>query len=536
MFSQIRSRSQSREKLKSLENKDIKEEDDDPQQEPQPGRATPESAHWDNMGLDHAYDPSFAFTQGHPIGNILLKQQADITRLAEKIKLYDMTTNVNELCSSFENGIELERAKTFNTISQNNEEIEEKIISKELKAHRLDNAVEPPNNFSPVPTLVNNPNKLKECLQVFPRGNKFSGTPGSQSIIEFLTNMTLAQEQCALSEKEFLDRLLAACTGRAHELILMWIQNQSTAANIYMNLLIHYDKRPNIDEAKRMLFSYKVQKHENLAVAEGKIMCWVALAAKTVPVGPSRNTYSDLESCQTLIRALPEWSSMSVENLYKSLSAKFGRALTFNELDQALNTLRPNIDRDIKKNGVENTKKFGMNKFNKNRTNVTTRAHQVLNLDARPNVDTVGQKKFPPQRSRTETSFTPKPIFRNRAPVRAAYTPRTGIRNNNNYNNRSGQTNSRPIRNNRGARRGNKTFNQRTPFKGNNAMPNCILCGFRNHKAEQCRNMKDDKGNIKKVLPQFGKCSACPEHIQPRLNHPQALCPFRPLGPLHKSN
>ena len=44
--------------------------------------------------------------------------------------------------------------------------------------------------------------------------------------------------------------------------------------------------------------------------------------------------------------------------------------------------------------------------------------------------------------------------------------------------------------------------------------------------------MKDDNGVIKKVLAPFGKCQICPASVQPRLNHPPALCPFRPSGPL----
>ncbi len=506
MFSGIRSRSLSREREKKSEfihAADI--EENVPQREtltPR-GRATPESTQWDDMGLDHTYDPSFLFTQDHPIGNILLKQQADITKLAEKIKMHDMTTNVNDLCSSFTSGIELERAKTVHSIAQSTDEMEEKIISKELKAHNLENAVEPPANFSTVPTLVNNASKLDECLRVFARSLKFSGAPGTLSVVEFLTNLTLAQEQCNLSEKEFLDRMLASCTGKAHELMLMWLQNKCSAAQIYASLLIHYDKRPNIDEAKRNLYNSKVFKHEDLAAAEGKIMIWVGQAAKTVPAGPSRSTYSDLEGCQALIRALPEWSSMSVENLYKSLSAKLGRALTFNELDQALHSLRPNIDRDIKQNGVERVRP---QKYSANNRARPRNTHATYSLEIEPNVETVATEGIPQSRKRgwTATSTTnPSPILSNTA----AKVPRKK---------------ARPF------------VNRNQSYNNNNRV--CILCGYRNHIAEDCRNMQDDKGNIVQVVPQYSACTVCPEHVKQKLKHPLAFCPFRPLGPLHKQS
>jgi hypothetical protein len=465
----------------------------------------------ENIGTDHAMEPSFMFTQGHPIGNILLRQQADITKLAEKCKLFDMITNVNDLCSSFSDGIQLERANTVHSIEKKGEQMEEKIIAKELMCHRLENAVEAPAIFSNEPTLQNNASKLHECMKVFSRSHKFSGSPGTLSVIEFLTDLNLAQEQCNLSEKEFLSRMLAASTGKAHELIRMWIQNQKSASSIYASLLIHFDKRPNVEEAKKMLFNYRVSKNEDLATAEGKIMCWVGLAAKSVPVGPSRESYSDLECCQALVRALPEWSKMSVDNLYKSLSAKLGRALTFNELDQALHALRPAIDRDIKQHGVDRAKnqKFFPNKKQQ-------RNHSTFNLEVRPNTDTVGIRKFTPTRGRTEKSFTPMPINKSKNLQRT-------LNNRGNIKRGQGVQNYRP----RGMRpnRSNETQNK---------MQNCILCGYKNHKAEQCKNMRDDQGKIKQVLPQFGKCPICPTTVQPRLNHPPALCPFRPAGPLYK--
>ncbi len=34
-------------------------------------------------------------------------------------------------------------------------------------------------------------------------------------------------------------------------------------------------------------------------------------------------------------------------------------------------------------------------------------------------------------------------------------------------------------------------------FRNRNEAAGCILCGYKNHKAENCRNMKDDNSNIK---------------------------------------
>jgi len=504
-------------------------------------------------GLDHPCDPTMAFTKSHPIGSLLLKMQTDITKLAVLNKMRSMESNVKEICDEFHNGISLERANTCNTIAVNNSSIKEELTAKELQAHRLENPIDPPKNFAPNPQLVDNPAKLAECFKVFPRGHKFSGSnkEGHMNVREFLTNLNLAQEQCRLSEQEFLARMLASSTAGAHELIQMWIDNGNNVAQIYESLLIHYDKRPSAEEAKASLFSYKVARNEDLAKAEAKIMIWVGTAAKAIPAGPSRVQYTNLEGCQALIRALPDWSKINVSNLYESLSAKLGRTLTFTELHQALHALRPNIDKDIKQNGIDSQRPP---RFNNKSPQIK---YSSYNMNVKEGIDTVERRVFPPRRSNTETSFTPRPAYR--PPMRRTNNNRTrgsfantnrGANNNTNKNagNFGGafnKFNTGPERgrtnmtSNNVSNKNNNNYNRKGRGFSNynrnkNDAASCLLCGYKNHKAENCRNMKDDNGNIKGVIPGFGTCSKCPKEIQPRLNHPESLCPFRPKGPLYK--
>jgi hypothetical protein len=205
------------------------------------------------------------------------------------------------------------------------------------------------------------------------------------------------------------------------------------------------------------------------------------------------------------LRALPEWSRTQVETKYASLSAKAGRLLTFAELHKAINSLRPNIDRDIKQHGAERAK-FIPKKKVKPAAN-----HQTYSLGIAPNTDTVGTKKYPPNKGNTDNSFTPKPT------TRYFYKNNQGGQNNSSKAPQKGKSN-------------NRNFNKKQPT--GRPVQNCILCGYKNHKADDCRNMRDDNGEIKKVLAPYGKCTACPASVQPRLNHPPTLCPFRPKGPL----
>ena len=512
------------------------------------GLASPSRDRWDYSDTDHILDPSYTFTRGHPMGSILLGFQTDLTKLAEHVKMRDMTLNVPNLCDLFVNGTRLERAKLKTSIAINNSELEEKLIAKELQAHRLEKDVDPPPYFSPEATLTNNPNKLNECLKVFPRMQKFSGTnkDGQMTVVEYLTNLTLAQEQCRLSESEFLARMLASSTGQAHELINMWIQNNCTADQIYASLLIHFDKRPSPEESKTKLYAYRVARNESLAKAEGNIMILVGTAAKAVPAGPSRVTFINLESCHALMRALPEWSRVQVSNLYHSLSAKLGRTLTFTELDSALHALRANIDLDISQNGHDNSKpqRFHMNKY------IPQNKYSTFSVNMGNNVDTIANKTFPVSKARTETSYTPRPVSRpftrSRAPQRDSKPSyngnnanRTALKPTNNGGGAFRKFNTRPSGNRaRSNSRPRAKSNDRRPFNKGNGSPNkgCILCGMNNHKAETCRMMRDDQGVIKSIIPGYGKCTKCPARIQPRLNHPESLCPFRPNGPLFKKN
>jgi hypothetical protein len=187
----------------------------------------------------------------------------------------------------------------------------------------------------------------------------------------------------------------------------MWINNGCSAERIYTGLLIHFNKRPSPEDAKMKLYTYRASKNEDLAKAQGRIELLVRTESKAVPAGASRVAYIDLEGYQALSRALPEWSSIQVSNLYKQLSAKGGRNLAFNELDQALHALRANINLDIAQNGVEvhcpNT--FQLQKFSSGR-------FCSYAMDANRNIDTFANGTFPIQKTRTETSFTPSILTR----------------------------------------------------------------------------------------------------------------------------
>ena len=457
----------------------------------------------------------YKFTAGHPIGKALLKLAQDVTILAKKNNTKAMETNLDELCSDFHNGIRLERAKVNNKYDNTVSDVERALMKKELNSHCINAAVEPPDNFSVIPVITST-QKLSEVQKIFPRASKFSGhtKDGHVTVIEFLTALNTAQNQCGLSESEFIDRILASCTGTAHDLVHEYKINGDSASTIYHSLLQNFDNRMTADEARQKLITFAIGKNSNLAKAESALQLLVARASSIFPPGESRNSYRNMEACSTLIRTLPPYSSLKANDLYQNFTTRLGRACTMDELFRGLDQYRSSIDRDIKANGADiYNYKTSINK-NKKYTSymmdagLNNTSGQVVRPTPPPQFKARGSYNND-YSSYNAKSYTPKPMNRNFG--------RAGFQNNRNSQNKYPQRNRDPRNNRNNAQNNDK---------------NCALCG-KGHKVPDCMNIRDDTGKKLEMHPTYGVCNKCPSFVKPRLHHPEFVCPYRPGGPLN---
>jgi hypothetical protein len=234
-------------------------------------------------------------------------------------------------------------------------EVEKNILDRELNSHAMNSSMlEPPKFYSEVPTLTSI-QKLNEVLKIFPRAGKFSGNlsrDNGVSVCEYLNSLTSAQNQCLLSEEEFIDRIIGSCTAQAHDLVMDWKLNGNSASEIYSNLINNFDNRMSISEAKQRLATFVIYKNSSLAKAEAAILHLLTRASADFLPGPTRIAYRDIEGIRALIEALPNTSRIQARTLERSYSAKRGRACTFQELIKGLEQFRDMIDRDIKENGA----------------------------------------------------------------------------------------------------------------------------------------------------------------------------------------
>jgi len=309
-----------------------------------------------------------------------------------------------------------------------------------------------------------------------------------------------------LSEPEFLDRLLEATTGLAHELVFDWKNSNDNTASIYHGLISNFDIRMPGAEAKRKLHEFVIHRNSNLAKAEAEIQRLVVLAGALLPKGESQNIYKDMEGCTSLIRALPPYSRMLADNLYKNYTTRLQRTCTMQELFRGLNQYRESIDSDIKANGAISNGTYK----NKRLASRYKNNYSSFNISSDLDRNRSNRQLYSPPNNRQRTrqndvSFTPKP-----KPVGIVRPQRS--RQNRNFN--------------------NKGVTYRGPNNYNNNR-SCSLCGYSNHRTTDCKNIKDDSGKILDMLPTYGVCSKCPAHVKPRLHHPEMVCPYRVGGPFH---
>ena len=495
---------------------------------------------------------SATFTQNHPMGRILL----DITTEEEKNKK-NKNLRVERLCQNFYEAMQIDMRNKERQIAQLVKQVEENLVKRELTSHTVTMDIRPPQCFAPKPTLHSMTQK-NECLRLFPTRNKFGSISKDQSVdvVEFLYAMNSAHEACKISKEEFNEMLLACTTGKPHSLIRGWISSGYDIDTIYHYLQVHFDKRLSPQEASLQLKSYKAPKSSSLAEVQAHLMELASRACSQIPEGPSRTTLFDLELTQSLIRSLPTESQKQVQTKFNDLSARQRRAATAAELSQALHSIRHIIDEDIKKNGVDrydrshsnfrNMKNFvrkirstgtptntSKPTYKANTAYVTYYPRNKWEID---NVSMTGDYEeakygFAPHNHSVQKYYAPKTFATmSRPPRESAPLNRTG-KTNANSQNKGYLKNVAPLR---------RPYNNGQRFALNdhqhkNGSPNshyCSLCGKKNHLASHgCPFMIDENGKRVAVLPTHNVCTDCPSHINPRLNHPTPLCPYRKGGP-----
>jgi len=462
------------------------------------GEASEASADESSFDEDDFY---IQYARGTVQGMIFLGLLKDQMILQKKVGIEESNLRIRDLCKKLYESDMLQK----NLVPQINmddifkrasEHVENKLLDRELNSYKIDFPI--PTNFSDDQTLFTISQK-SDAMKMFPMRNKFSGT-NKENVIEFLGLMTSAQEICNLSRSEFLEFLKMGTTGKAHQLVLSFIANGDSVEAIYHNLALHFDSRLSVPDSKKALNAYRAYKNQNFAEVASYIMGLASRISSEMPTESSRSALNSMEIYQGLLHALPAASKIYVNDIYNLLTSKLGRQVSGGELIRALNPYRSSIDEDIKAHGVESR---DLNKSSK---------RQGQNGGYTPN------NKGNPQQSQNFNQYRSggSPGIYNKKPQQRTYA--VGAE-------KAGNARSAPQQ---------KTWNPNN--KPGQINKYCSLCGRTNHTASDgCRNMINSKGQVVKLHPNMNVCTKCPQNVQPRLHHPEFICPFRPGGPFNRS-
>ena len=248
------------------------------------------------------------------MGKILITLADKFNKLGSLSKVKETPINLLDLCQSFNENISIEKRFLDSSLEHTTKTVCDDLVKKELSYHMIAPRVKAPSNFSSQPTLTDI-TKIVNCSRLFPKERaKFSGTSTGPDIAEFLFAINAAQDILGLSQTEFLDRLVASCTGEAHLFVINLVDEGDSVDAIYYKLL--------------------------------------GLIAKVCVNEENRKFLSNFEAVNALLRSLPSKASAEVNTANQVLTQKYGHPPSFIQLIAYLDPLRQAIDRDIKENGV----------------------------------------------------------------------------------------------------------------------------------------------------------------------------------------
>ena len=428
------------------------------------------------------------YIQSQPVATLILDILTQITKHDIALGITESEMTVDSIATAFKMQAAADEEKRKVDVQQSSDIVKKDLLECELNSYIMNAEFVVPTEFAEHPSITS-PQRRKEVLMNFPPRHKFTGTGSKDGIQamtleEFLGAMARAQRDMNLSRQEFHDQLVNCSTGRAHALLLDWLDNDESTESIYHLLSVNFDKRISPEVAKTQLRDFKVTKDLSLAKIESLLTQLSSRAVSTLPPGESRKQLQNMEAIQALTRSLPAYSQNVVSTQFSLLSARRGKAVSFQELMRGLNVHRAGIDADIKSFGAEPKKNQGN--------------------QGKPSPSAKNQKKGKNSFGTFAVDMAPK-----------AMQPQE------NKQNYQGEGKKKPD---------GKKFDGKKKGNGN-PKPYCSLCGLSNHTAiKGCRNMLDDKGMPVLIDPVQSTCTACPPRISPRLNHPARLCPWRPLG------
>jgi hypothetical protein len=500
----------------------------------EPPRAPNMPARHQQVGQVH-----LQYASTDPLGRILLQLVRDNMELRRQVGAEQGTNiDLDEFCTAFYNKAQVDKNHLDERIKHSEQTIQHNLIQNKLRSNDELMSYPPPVHYSNTDVLTNLA-LTAHNHKLFPYGScKFSGNKSKDGeygmgVIEFLSSMNRAQQTAKLSREEFKNQLLNSTTGKAHSLLIDWFNNGESIEDCYFNLVVNFDKRTTVEDARSRLNSYKAYKSSNLAKVEADIMSLASRASTSLPAGSSRQALYNLDATMALIRALPPTSSATASNTFAAINSELRRAATFTELSKAVNVYRHVIDADIKMNGILAPKdkekaSSGQAVEKEQWGNMREANATAFGISGAPVDGMYAEQGSTLQASKQQGQNQSMTAWNQEYPQNGQYGQGFDREGQQNGHHRDGQ-------------QGHFRGRAKGPYQGNRnegypIATYCCLCGNTDHTAEAgCPYMQNNQGQVIKYQPVQGVCGACPPGIMPRLNHVEKICPYREGGPLYNT-
>jgi hypothetical protein len=382
---------------------------------------------------------------------------------------------------------------------QFNNKYDEKKVENCTHYYKRVETVKPPAYFSLTDQLPGNPTLIKTAASLFPVRWKFGGNSNHGGIIQFLEQMTNAQNVCQLSRSEFMTYLLTCTTSKAYDIVSINKFINRSIEEIYDTLLSTYDKSIDPETAKMKLFNYSRDRHHNLQNIESDI---VDLAAKaSLPyLGEARISHFNHEAIDGLIRALPKQAKIKARDIQQELSTPDALP-SFHLFSQALRKHAHAINDELKATGHQTGEKYA-------RTADTNNSFLP-----RPRTNTQSERSGARPKTRPE-----KERFQNG--YRKFQVNELTTRYDKSHFNKNKQ--------NEGFKTKTSSFNKLGSSNESKAL--CRVCGRPNHKSSDgCIDIRVDSGAATICPPTSYPCPKCQKERNLDLWHPIHLCPRREI-------
>lgn len=509
-----------------------------------------QNSSFDNMqeqNMTNFDNPHVKLAIQNPLGSILIRTLINNQCLGNKQKVQISDTDIIDMCKQFNNhNIQQknEQKALFDQLSKNFSSLwKQGVQDKHFTHFKTNTSVQPPSYYSPKPTLPGDHQQLRNASIFFPINPSQRFTGGLKSpvnVVEWLSNMTNAQNHVRLSYSEFCDFLLRSCSSEIRDTIEEFLSSGMKMDDIYQSMLSAFESKISPYAAQTKLMNYRIPKNISFEKAQHQILKLASRASKMYTDGVQRESWVKVEAVNCLIRSVPKESRTFLFTKLVELSSELSAVPSFTDFTRSLRKYSDKIDQDIRTNGVHANYNGDISIYkNKDTIDETNSNLDAFNPTFRSRQPNSSRGNF--FSKNTKNSYVRKAQSNFDEPKESQFFTREirensegTSRNRYNQNQRQNFNKNKTEYQHKGDQHDRRGKFQNNFRNGDNNLRQrriyCELCGKQNSHTSSsgCYAIFNNDGKVVKSPPVSQNCRQCEGAFGRKLYHSETLCPIRP--------